>query len=292
MKKITLYKASILKYQFINFCYKIYVHIRFYLTKNFRKKHVLDHDVIVTLTSYPLRFSSLHLTIMSLMSQRISPDKIILWLYEQDYYLLPSSVKKLECDIFHIKKLNVDIRSYKKLVPTLENFPNSYLVTADDDFCYPYNWLKSLLNAYRPNANEIVGLRAHRIKLDQNNQIIPYKKWEWNIGDCYASKSVFLTSGAGVLIPPNSLHPEVLNSSVFTDICATSDDVWLYFMGIKNNFIFRKVGGVFSAFVWFGSQNDTLANDNVENNVNDINIRKMLEKYGNPFKEPLHKSGS
>ena len=39
-----------------------------------------EDKVIVSLTSYPARFDTIHLCIKSLMYQTIKPDKIILWL--------------------------------------------------------------------------------------------------------------------------------------------------------------------------------------------------------------------
>lgn len=41
-----------------------------------------------------------------------------------------------------------DIRSYTKLIPSLEKFPNDVIAVCDDDVFYLKDWLKNLYNAY------------------------------------------------------------------------------------------------------------------------------------------------
>ncbi len=40
-----------------------------------------------------------------------------------------------------------DIKSYKKLIPTLKKYPDAIIVTADDDLIYDNKWLEQLYNA-------------------------------------------------------------------------------------------------------------------------------------------------
>ena len=61
------------------------------ISPNSFKKHSLDKELIVSLTSYPKRFDILPITIQSLLNQTVKPDRIILWLYEKDYFRLPAS---------------------------------------------------------------------------------------------------------------------------------------------------------------------------------------------------------
>lgn len=48
------------------------------------KRHGLSVPLIVSLTSYSLRFKKLHLTLKCLLNQSIEPDKIILWISYDD----------------------------------------------------------------------------------------------------------------------------------------------------------------------------------------------------------------
>ena len=40
-----------------------------------------------------------------------------------------------------------NLRSFKKLVPALQTFPNAFIVTADDDLYFAPNWLETLATA-------------------------------------------------------------------------------------------------------------------------------------------------
>ena len=59
---------------------------------------VREEEIIVSLTSFPARFSKLHLVIESMLCQTMKPDKIILYLDDDvvvDVEELPDSLKQL-----------------------------------------------------------------------------------------------------------------------------------------------------------------------------------------------------
>ena len=56
--------------------------------------------------------------------------------------------------------------------------------------------------------------------------------WQMEASPVDDSPLNFFTSGGGVLYPPHSLHPEVLNEKVLLDICPNADDVWDYAMAL------------------------------------------------------------
>ena len=53
-----------------------------------------------------------------------------------------------------------DIKSYRKLIPTLKKYPNNMIVTADDDLIYNKDWLEKLYKAHLKYPKDIV---AHSI---------------------------------------------------------------------------------------------------------------------------------
>ena len=55
-----------------------------YITHHSKKKHQLPAPLIVSLTSYPVRFKTLPKTLKCLLNQSIIPDKIILWIAYED----------------------------------------------------------------------------------------------------------------------------------------------------------------------------------------------------------------
>ena len=84
----------------------------------------INNYVIISLTSYPLRINYVHKTIKSLLEQTLKPKKIILWLAESEFPNknkdLPKNLLLLKNNIVSIKYYKENIKSYKKLIPTLE----------------------------------------------------------------------------------------------------------------------------------------------------------------------------
>lgn len=138
------------------------------------KRHCLPGLLVVSLTSYSRRFQQLPLTIMSLLRQTTTPDRLILWISEAERHLLPDEVTNLQRYGLTIAYCP-DIVSYKKLIPSLKVFPRAFIVTVDDDlYLYP-NWLKDITAEYSGEPHMVICARAHahRIVLDQGNQPAP-----------------------------------------------------------------------------------------------------------------------
>jgi protein O-GlcNAc transferase len=139
--------------------------------------HNLPAPLIVSLTSYPARFSTLPLTLKCLLSQSMHPDRIILWIAHEDK-------QELTKDILAFKKKGVeikfceDLRAFKKIIPTLELEPDTYIVTADDDAFYPPEWLEKLVTCAQENPGEVIAHRVRRIQLGENGFPRSYLDWK------------------------------------------------------------------------------------------------------------------
>ena len=143
-----------------------------------------SEKVIVSLTSYKPRINDVKYTIYSLLNQSLPPDKLILWLDEDSF---PQREKNLPRDLLELRNFGLTIgwcenlRPYKKLIPALEKFPDDIIVTADDDIFYQPDWLKILYDAHLENPDCVVSHRAHRILLDKQGNILPYKSWQFEV---------------------------------------------------------------------------------------------------------------
>ena len=193
--------------------------------------------IIVSLTSYEERFSDLELSLYSILTQTIKPDKIILWLSDE-YTLsdLPYSITKYVKNGVEIRFVK-DIGSYTKIIYALKEFSNKIIVTADDDIIYQKDWLEKLYISYITNPNDIHVHRAHRVAVE-NNLILPYEKWDKHIEKESAEFNNFLTGVGGVLYPPNCFKKEVFRKDIFMSFAPDADDVWLWFMALISN---RKI---------------------------------------------------
>lgn len=224
-----------------------------------------DHEIVVSLTTYGKRLHEVHLAVESIMEQTMKANRIVLWLSEElEGVPLPRALRMQQERGLEIRYCK-DLRSYNKLVPSLREFPNDVIVTIDDDLVYETNLLENLVNSYQSDVSSIHCCRHHRMLLNEKKELLPYNSWqkeEPTVG-C-ANMMNFPTGCGGILYPPHSLDEEVLNESIFLDICPYADDVWFKAMAMKNGTLSKKV------YTHNPSGNDFLENDNVQ----DIGLKK------------------
>lgn len=192
-------------------------------------------QIIVSLTSYPARIAEVEIVIRSILCQEILPDIIVLWLAGNQFpdreRNLPRGLLKLQAYGLKIEWCD-DLRSYKKLVPAVEHYPQDVIVTADDDAFYPRNWLKLLLESYRRHPNCISCHRGSRVELDDVGRILPYTSWETATPDLGPSFFNFPTGVGGVLYPPGLLHERLTCREMFMSLAPTTDDIWFWGMAL------------------------------------------------------------
>jgi glycosyl transferase family 2 len=252
--------------------------------RNEGRPHGLPGELVVSLTSYPARFDTLHLTLACLLDQTMKPDRTILWIAEGDMDKLPAKVRRLQDRGLEIR-LCGDLRSYKKLIPALKAFPGAFIATADDDIYYPADWLETLVNGFEDGV--IVCHRAHRIARFANGAIRPYEDWEVDVQDANArqpSTDILATSGAGALYPPGSLGPRVTDRLAFERLCADGDDLWFHWCARLNGTLQKKVGGKMNLVMWRGSQTSSLWEANARGG-NDQMIAELEREFPETTKE-------
>jgi len=241
-------------------------------------RHDRSQELIVSLTSYSRRFPTLHLTLRSLLTQSVRPDRVILWLAEADRHMLPTAVEDLQRDGLEICCCD-DLLSFKKIIPTLSIYPEADIVTADDDVYYWSDWLKELITAAERFPGNVVAHRLHKVVFNKQ-EIRPYRDWPKNIRDQTNDPHNFATGCLGVFYPAGCLHPEVLNRTAFMQLCPEADDVWLYWMARRNNRFEMHSGTRHGLVNWSGSQETSLWNRN--RHANDTQISAMIKTYGLP----------
>jgi hypothetical protein len=235
--------------------------------------------LVVSLTSYPPRFGTLHLTLKSLLSQSFVPDRIVLWIARADMALLPAAVTDLQRAGLEIVACD-DTRSYKKMIPLLQQGTSAAIVTADDDVYYWRDWLRQLVQARDPAKLEVICHRMHRIKLNADGLPVSYNEWDFETSNTESSPLNFPTGIGGVLYPANVFSPEVLDVHAFMTLCPRGDDIWFWWMARANGATFRRVPEVNEVHCWDGTQEVALWKDNIGATFNDNQIRAMIGAYG------------
>ena len=241
-------------------------------------------DVIVSLTSYGERLNELQYTLYSLVVQTVRPKKIIVNLAEKDFIALPPLLKRFEQYGVEYRQTE-DLKSYKKLIPTLQAYPEECIVTADDDLFYPKDWLEKLWKAHLENPDIIVCHLTAQISFI-DDKLKPYSEWAFNKKQTKPSFKNLILSGGGTLFPPNSLHVDALKSELFMILSPFADDIWDYFMAVLNGTKVMQISKSYTNVKYvnpyreYGLESgETLANINVAHDKNDEQFRAILDYY-------------
>ena len=247
------------------------------------KKSKEDPSIIISLTSYGRRItkSIVYYTLVSLFRQKKQPHRIILWLDESWIKkTIPSKITRLTLYGLEIRFFK-DIKSYKKLIPTLIENPDSIIITVDDDMIYHKNLIKSLVNGYKKDGN--IQCTVASCPLDHNKKLLPYNSWRSIYFERENDYIVPIGVG-GVLYPPNSLSIEALNEKAFTTLAPRADDLWFWAMaklnGSKHSFV--KLNGSnysFDAIYQFFHKGSALTHSNSGECYNDVQLNNILKAY-------------
>lgn len=226
-------------------------------------KEPRETPLVFSLTTFPARTRMVHIVIESLLMQTCKPDVIVLWLAREQY---PGRETDLPDNLLDLKRYGLsirwcdDIRSYKKLVPTLKVYSGAAVVTADDDIYYGPHWAEKLYRAYLAEPRMV---HCHRITKFYKSG----GQWCTSPGgyDTYPCATFLhkLTGGSGALYPPVPLPSEMIDDSLFMDVAPTNDDIWFWLMTVRAGLPCNVVRGSEPALFYVeGSQEQALTKVN------------------------------
>ena len=237
-------------------------------------------EVVVTLTSYGPRLSTVHLAIKSLMLQTVRPNKIVLYLgTDSDSLELPAELTALEKRGLEIRRGYANLKSHKKYYFAMSEFDDALIVMADDDLIYEADVIESLLAAHEQFPDCIVGRRTHLIRFDEEGAPLPYLDWQFEHTEDapHPRNDLLITTGAGSLYPPCTHKALLAPPADFMRLAASADDIWLKGMemaaGIKVAYA-PNSKNMPNAIE--GTQEDALFNENGAGGLNDQAFAAVL----------------
>lgn len=237
-----------------------------------------ETKLIVSLTTYPARIEYIHTVIKSLLVQTLKPDLLILWLAEEQF---PEKEDDLPKSLLDLKQYGLtiswcnDIRSYKKLVPTIKEYPEAVIITADDDMYYHPKMVERLYKAYQKEPEYIHCHRVTKFYMEDGEFRTIAGGYDIYSHPSYLHK---LTGGSGSCYPPHSLHPDITKEELFMKLAPTNDDIWFWLMAAMNGMRCNVVRHSCTALYFVeGSQADAL------NYVNDQGERLFWKQLNNMF---------
>ena len=139
--------------------------------------------VIISMTTIPSRLRKLALVLRSLLQQTVRPEKIVVWMHQEMQSQIPKAVKSLlenpkTLDLIELRFTPLKC-SHKKLIHTIDAFPNHTIVTCDDDFMYHKEWLNTLYQDHLAFPNSVIAQQIRSIERFEDGQLKPYKQWRY-----------------------------------------------------------------------------------------------------------------
>lgn len=242
---------------------------------------------IVSLTSYGRRIDNvLYYTLVSLLRQTYPPDMIVVWLdvETRNDKNLPEHLNRLRDYGVYYYYYYEDIRSYKKLIPSIIKYPNDIIITVDDDMIYSNNLIESLVREHEKFPNEII-CRQCRFPKAVDGKLMPYNSWVAAPRNDKNANMVMPLGVSGVLYPPQSLHKDILQQELFQKMCPLADDIWIWIMakrkGTKHRVIDQTnpVGDGFDDLYQYFHKGSALTHSNSKENQNDIQLNNLIEYF-------------
>lgn len=200
-----------------------------------------DTPVVVSLTSYGRRISSVALGIESIGRGAARPSRMILWLDDPDRFAArPKALRRLERRGLEVK-LTENFGPHTKYFPYVRSLPlhRLPLVTADDDIIYPQRWLSDLHEAHLAHPQEVNCHWASVVTCMDGN-ITEYVRWP-NCTSTLPRHAHIGLGVSGVIYPPRMLNALSSHGQAFLTRSPSADDIWLHWVALRSGIRVRQV---------------------------------------------------
>ena len=241
-----------------------------------------DFDITVSFTTFPARIGFAVYVADAMLKQTLKPDRVILVLAEEEF----SSLNDLPDDYRQLEKRGLSIvftenlKPHKKYQYTMQNFPDSIVITVDDDLLYPEDLIETLIKSYKEHPKAVSAMRAHRM-IFNDRKILPYN--DWGIESTYTYEPVYdlvATGVGGVLYPAGCMtdrKDQLLDVNAIKEVCPNCDDIWLKMFELLCDVPVVLASKKKQDFLIVpGSQKNSLQSINVDDNGNDISLRSVM----------------
>lgn len=238
--------------------------------------------LIVSLTSFPARIDNVWQVVECMLRQSVRPEKIILWLSEQQFpneESLPKSLRERIGDVFEVRFVSGDIRSHKKYYYAAREYGDKLVFLIDDDIYYPTDIIERSLAVYKKNS--VVCNYSREIVYDDNGKHLSYAKWQDNLKP-RQGKDVFLGTGGGTLLKFSDMYSDVTNIDLALSLTPTADDVWINSMIRLANLDIVSISNGFFLPIESNSR-ESLYSINLGQDMNDKQIEAVENHYGRCF---------
>lgn len=262
---------------------KSLVNLFFPVSQKWKNTYGLDKDsrIVVSLTTYPARISTVWIAVSSLLQQTMKPYKVILWLAEEQFpdHEIPYNLERLKKRGLEIRFCE-DLKPHKKYFYAMQEYPDYYVVTADDDIFYPENHIEQLWRGHEKYPDAVICHWSHQIESDSQGEFRPYNEWK-DASIPSPSYHTLAVGCNGIFYPPDSLPIETFDKNKIIKYSLYTDDLWLKCMEILNGS--KTINCNETPLIYFNilsTRNSGLWKSNTgEARNNDIIWSRLMELY-------------
>jgi hypothetical protein len=196
----------------------------------------LNANFIVSIASYPKRDPLLPAVFQALSEQTLVPKKWILVLSEEDYTNgLPSHLIKLEKRGLEVLWTKNNPFAVKKLIPTMQEYPELDVITFDDELIYGRQVIEKLVEKVTNHPKTVIGHVSKKL-YRKNERLEMYYRFKDENVKIKSSFQIYFLGGSGTYYPKNSLHPKAFNLQAIHEIVpGRGSDIWFWAATVANN---------------------------------------------------------
>lgn len=234
--------------------------------------------ITVSLTSFGKRLDLVHIAVKSIMTQTMKADAVVLYLAKEDSRKkIPQEEELIKAGL-RIERNVKDLKSHKKYFYAVQEYPDSLIVTVDDDTIYDEKLLEELYTAHLQYPAAVICRRGHRMT-KRAGKVAPYDQWEGCVKSESPEKGICATGVGGILYPCGRYREAFLDERGIRETSLYGDDLWLKTVELLRG-IDTHATGELPVRTIEGSQNEALYIENAENKRNDAYV-EALERYFN-----------
>lgn len=212
-----------------------------------------DKTLIVSMTSYPPRIKDVAKVWFSVLNQDVEKDRYhcVLVLAEPEFPHkekdLPTDLRLLvENEMVELIWHPTNIKSHKKLIPTLLKYPNNDILVIDDDVIRPAGWLKCFIADHEKYPDDVItGMVAQYIENDHFKMYPNHQFGNTHYGEIIKNGRPANGRG-GTLYPAHTFTDErFFDESLFMKLTPTSDESWQFYFNCKDGKNIRLISKQF-----------------------------------------------
>lgn len=219
---------------------------------------ITKDTLIVSMTSYPGRIHCVKDAMESITKQGAGLDcHYVLVLAEPEF---PNGESDLPEDLVNfIDDENIEliwypvnIRSHKKLMPTLKKYPDNPILVVDDDVIRQDGWLKMFIDDHRKYPNDVIAgsfmwYFGENLTLKRFDTYKCAKAGTMNgIPDLIFRFARPANGVGGTLYPAHTFtDPRFFDEDLMMKVCPTSDESWQFCFEIMHNVNIRQSSKIY-----------------------------------------------